>query len=65
MFENNFKAEMKRLNLKRYDVCKLLDCTMPTLKSRLTNPETFTISEVLILKHSKFEIRSLIDLINR
>lgn len=65
MFENNFKAEMKRLNLKRYDVCKLLDCTMPTLKSRLTNPETFTISEVLILKHSKFEIRSLIDLVNR
>jgi hypothetical protein len=64
MFENNFKAEMKRLNLKRYDVCKLLDCTMPTLKSRLTNPETFTISEVLILKHSKFEIRTLIDLIN-
>lgn len=65
MFENNFKAEMKRLNLKRYDVCKILDCTMPTLKSRLTNPETFTISEVLILKHSKFEIRSLIDLVNR
>ena len=64
MFENNFNAEMKRLNLKRYDVCKLLDCTMPTLKSRLTNPETFTISEVLILKHSKFEIRTLIDLIN-
>lgn len=64
MFENNFKAEMKRLNLKRYDVCKLLDCTMPTLKSRLTNPETFTISEVLILKHSKFEIKTLIDLIN-
>ena len=65
MFENNFKAEMKRLNLKRYDVCKILDCTMPTLKSRLTNPETFTISEVLILKHYKFEIRSLIDLVNR
>ena len=50
MFETKFKSEMKRLNLKRYDVCELLNCTMPTLKSRLQQPETFTISEVIILK---------------
>ena len=47
---------MKRLNLKRYDVCELLDCTMPTLKSRLKNPETFTIGEVYLLQRNRFFI---------
>lgn len=54
MFESNFKGEMKRLNLKRYDVCHLLNCTMPTLKSRLQNPESFTIGEIIILQNSDF-----------
>jgi hypothetical protein len=59
MFENNFKAEMKRLNLKRYDVCKLLNCTMPTLKSRLQNPKTFTIKEVQILQGAEFNLQGI------
>ena len=54
MFESHFKGEMKRLNLKRYDVCDLLSCTMPTLKSRLQNPESFTIGEIIILQNSDF-----------
>jgi hypothetical protein len=54
MFESHFKGEMKRLNLKRYDVCDLLNCTMPTLKSRLQNPESFTIGEIIILQNSDF-----------
>lgn len=54
MFESHFKGEMKRLNLKRYDVCELLNCTMPTLKSRLQNPESFTIGEIIILQNSDF-----------
>ncbi|QDP54294.1 MAG: hypothetical protein Unbinned5434contig1000_41 [Prokaryotic dsDNA virus sp.] len=64
MFENHFKAEMKRLNLKRYDVCFLLDCTMPTLKSRLKNPETFTIGEVMILQNSDFNLSQFELIIN-
>ena len=56
MFETQFKAEMKRLNLKRYDVCELLKCTMPTLKSRLQNPESFTIGEVIILQSADFNL---------
>ena len=56
MFETQFKAEMKRLNLKRYDVCELLQCTMPTLKSRLQNPESFTIGEVIILQSVDFNL---------
>jgi len=59
MFEQLFKAEMKRLNLKRYDVCKILSCTMPTLKARLQNPETFTISEIIILKENKFNLTGI------
>jgi len=47
---------MKRLNLKRYDVCFLLNCTMPTLKSRLQNPESFTIAEVMILQNADFNL---------
>jgi hypothetical protein len=59
MFENNFKAEMKRLNLKRYDVCQLLNCTMPTLKSRLQNPKSFTINEVSILQGAQFNLQGI------
>lgn len=56
MFEQLFKAEMKRLNLKRYDVCKILSCTMPTLKARLQNPENFTLGEIMILQDSNFKL---------
>ena len=64
MFESHFKAEMKSLNLKRYDVCELLQCTMPTLKSRLQNPETFTIGEVIILKKAEFDLTGISENLN-
>ena len=56
MFEQLFKAEMKRLNLRRYDVCRILDCTMPTLKGRLQNPENFTLGEIMILQENDFKL---------
>ena len=59
MFEQLFKAEMKRLNLRRYDVCKILDCTMPTLKSRLQNPKNFTIGEIIILQENDFKLKQI------
>jgi len=55
---------MKRLNLKRYDVCKLIQCTMPTLKSRLQNPESFIIAEVLILQNAGFNFSQFQLIIN-
>jgi hypothetical protein len=64
MFESHFKGEMKRLNLKRYDVCELLNCTMPTLKSRLQNPESFTIGEVIILKKAEFDLTGISENLN-
>lgn len=64
MFEEKFKNEMKRLNLKRYDVCTLLNCTMPTLKSRLKNPMTFTISEIIILQENDFLLSGISENLN-
>jgi len=61
MFEQLFKAEMKRLNLRRYDVCKILDCTMPTLKSRLQNPKNFTIGEIIILQENDFKLKQITE----
>lgn len=64
MFENFFKGEMKRLGLKRYEVCDILGCTMPTLKSRLQNPKNFTINELSILMEKGFNMSSLNDMFN-
>ena len=47
---------MKQLNLKRYDVCAILRCTMPTLKSRLQKPETFTLGEIHLLQSNDFDM---------
>tara|TARA_R100000149_G_scaffold62268_1_gene32239 strand:- start:130 stop:531 length:402 start_codon:yes stop_codon:yes gene_type:complete len=55
IFELHFKRELKRLNLKRFDVCKILDCTMPTLKSRVENPGSITIGEMNKLVNSGFD----------
>ena len=62
MFENKLKAQLKRLNLKRYDVCEMLKCTMPTLKSRLQNPDSFTIAEVTILSVAGFAISEILEI---
>lgn len=64
MFENFFKEEMKRLGLKRYDVCSILECTMPTLKSRLQNPENFTVNEISILLDKGFNLSRLNEMFN-
>jgi len=64
MFEDYFKGEMKRLSLKRYEVCSILNCTMPTLKSRLQNPQNFTIEEISSLLDKGFNMSSLNDMFN-
>ena len=54
MVKTAFINDLKRLRYKRYDVCSMLQCTMPTLKSRINNPETFTINEIVVLKDNGF-----------
>jgi hypothetical protein len=55
MFKYYFDEDLKKLGLKRYTVCKILNCTMPTLASRLNNPGTFTVKEMNQLKDLGFE----------
>ncbi len=53
-FKYYFEKDLKQLGLKRYTVCKLLNCTMPTLSTRLNNPGTFTLAEIKTLKKEGF-----------
>ena len=59
-FELHFRKELKRLKFKRYHVCTLLNCTMPTLKNRIENPGKFTLDEITKLNNSGFDIKRLI-----
>ena len=59
-FEIHFRRELKRLKLKRYNICKILSCTMPTLKNRIENPGRFTVAEVKKLENSGFDVKRLI-----
>ena len=61
MFEREFNVELTRLKIKRYDVCEILKCTMPTLKSRLKNPGTFTLNEINNLKECGFELNYIYE----
>ncbi len=55
MFKYYFDEDLKRLNMKRYTICQILDCTMPTLASRLNNPGSFTVSEIKKLQDVGFD----------
>lgn len=59
-FQNHFRAELKRLNFKRKDVCQILDCTMPTLKARIDSPGTFNLNEISKLENVGFNLRVLL-----
>mgnify|MGYP005990514423 FL=1 len=54
-FKYYFDEDLKKLGLKRYIVCTMLKCTMPTLQSRLNNPGTCTVAEIKTLKDNGFE----------
>lgn len=55
MFKYYFDEDRKKLGLKKNVVASMLQCTMPTLQSRLENPGTFTVAEIKILKDNGFE----------
>ena len=48
-FSELFSRTLKQRKIKRYDVCAMLDITMPTLKSRVESPIDFSMRELLIL----------------
>lgn len=55
MFKYYFDEDLKKLGIKKYIVCEVLNCTMPTLASRLKNPGTFTVDEINKLQEIGFE----------
>jgi plasmid maintenance system antidote protein VapI len=60
-FENGFQHQMNKLDLKRKDVAEALGVTMPTLKSKLRNPEKLTLKDVRILEGLNFKINLTIE----
>ena len=55
-FELKFRDDLKKLRYKKYQVCKLLGITMPTLKTKIENPDKFLWREILILNKHGFNI---------
>jgi hypothetical protein len=58
-FELEFINDLKRLGLKRKDVANSLGITMPTLKSKLKDPNRLTVRDISLLKNLKFELNNL------
>lgn len=63
VFELLFKAELKRLKLRKKDVAKHLNLTMPTLKGRVEDPNTFKIKEVKLMRELGFDIETMYNII--
>jgi predicted transcriptional regulator len=55
-----FNQELKRLNLKRYEVAKELGITYPALKAKIDNPDRFTYRE--LKKLAELEINLQLEL---
>lgn len=58
-FELEFVNDLKRLELKRYEVCEQLGVSAPTLKARLKNPASLTLKEVDQLKNLGFTLNTI------
>lgn len=58
-FEIEFIDNLRRLSLKKKDVCNKLEMTMPTLNSKIQNPETFTVKDLNNLKELEFNLETL------
>ena len=55
-FEINFRSECKRLRYKKYQLCEILKITMPTLKTKIENPDKFTWREIRALEDLGFDM---------
>jgi hypothetical protein len=45
-FEIEFIDDLRRLGLKKKDVAEKLEMTMPTLNSKIQNPDTLTVKDL-------------------
>jgi|TARA_R100001460_G_scaffold42551_3_gene78692 hypothetical protein len=58
-FEIEFIDDLRRLGLKKKDVAEKLEMTMPTLNSKIQNPDTLTIKDLSNLKELEFKLETL------
>ena len=58
-FEIEFIDDLRRLSLLKKDVAEKLDITMPTLNSKIQNPETFTVKDLKNLKELEFKLETI------
>jgi len=58
-FELEFINDLQRLKLKRKQVAQILGVTMPTLKSKLKDPNRLTVKNIKELKNLKFSLINL------
>lgn len=59
-FKDYFKSELKRLNFTREMLAIRMGYSLPTLRSRVNNPGTFTIDEIKQLQEIGFNLDRLI-----
>lgn len=61
-FELAFQHQINVLNIKRKDVAEAMGVTMPTLKSKLRNPERITLGDLHTFKDLNFNLNQLLEL---
>lgn len=58
-FEIEFIDDLRRLGLKKKDVADKLEMTMPTLNSKIQNPDTLTVKDLSNLKELEFNLETI------
>ncbi len=58
-FKHEFRDEIDRLGLKKKDVAEKLEMTMPTLNSKIQNPDTLTVKDLSNLKELEFNLETI------
>ena len=58
-FEIEFIDDLRRLGLKKKDVAEKLEMTMPTLNSKIQNPDTLTVKDLSNLKQLEFNLETI------
>jgi|11_taG_2_1085331.scaffolds.fasta_scaffold00292_21 hypothetical protein len=58
-FEIEFIDDLRRLGLKKKDVLEKLEMTLPTLNSKIQNPDTLTVKDIKNLIELEFNLETI------
>ena len=64
-FEIEFIDNIRRLGLKKKDVANKLEMTMPTLNSKIKNPQTLNLKDIENLKELNFNLKTILNESNK